>query len=121
MREGHAGRVVPGSPVSSLWERNEEENGTEDRDVPLYPLNLSLTVAGIRGFHLLSFVSVVLRADIVPDSDKFGTSRQRSMLQVGTYNIKESGLRELRMTSDRAERKIRIITPVKLKFCKEIL
>lgn len=59
--------------------------------------------------------------DIVRDSDKFGTSRQRSMFQVGTYNIEESGLREFRMTSDRAERKIRIITPVKLKFCKEIL
>ena len=53
--------------------------------------------------------------DIVRDSNKFGASRQRSMFQVRTYNIEQSGFREFGMTSDRTE-KISI-TLVRLKFC----
>ena len=56
-----AGRVVHGVAVSSLWDRNKKgEDGAED--VPL----LSLTVAGIRGFHLPFFVPVVLRVQGIP-------------------------------------------------------
>jgi hypothetical protein len=57
---GFAGRVVPGSAISSLWDRNEK--GLKTMTYHIYLLSTSIPRrCRCPGFYLLWFVSVVLR------------------------------------------------------------